>query len=905
MGKTIFLTPHSHYDYLWCDTPDGMGSKTAKLIKEALMIMRKNENYRYIIDSVMACEYFRLNHPELWNELKERVREGKVGLIGGDIVSPDTILPNGESLVRQFLYGCRYFKKNFRIDSKIAYFIDSFGLTPQLPQILKKSGFEFLIFVRGARNRNLPQEFWWKSFDGSKILTHWMASTYMYIFPPFAMTILPPNFPFLPFLPTPQIIPQNFRVYEILKKLFPPFKYLFRKLSNSGYGITLLGMDMGGLKFTIKNRTIRATTDNIFILNGIDNLPPSTNTLDAVEYYNKKNKDNKLLISLPSDFYTSLKKSRKKFGVVENNEFLGPPDVFLGTFSNRPKLKQQIRFLENQFYITELVTTLSNQYNNYSYPQEEISKAINRILCCDFHDGITGVHVDAVYENMMKQLKLSELQLKRLFKNSLNFLITQIDTSNISKENIPILIFNPLSWYHTNIAKIILPKHIKEFKIFNHNGTEIPHQEDEINEKENSYVFLAKNIPPIGYNLYYIRQNQHSNQEQYKSKQKKTNDLTIENDVLKIDFKNGKLTRIFNKKDNFELLSNGNYSVGGLRIHNDRGDSYFIGKIGKMYHMYDSQLEIIEKGPVRIVVKLNAKLKCKGKKLFKPTNEITQYIIIPNSIDARIDFITKFYNNIRNIRIQACFPIQISNPTIRSEIPYGFIERNIQPNVGKSWKEANKHFEHYDRIKPVINWMDFSDIKEKKGVCIMNYGNPEYEIGKNKDSCFLTLMRSTGLLANILFGAVPAIAGPFYRIPKAYAIGNQTFKYSLFLHNGNFTQNLIAKKAKKFNIPLIVRKIEHNKGKLGNKFSFFSIKPENFLVSAIKKPEDGNNGIVIRFLETSGKKSKGTVKFNQKIKNVKKVNLLEIPFEELKIENDNSFTFASNPQEILSFLIKL
>jgi len=905
MGKTIFLTPHSHYDYLWCDTPDGMGSKTAKLIKEALMIMRKNENYRYIIDSVMACEYFRLNHPEMWGELKQRVQERKIELIGGHIVAPDTLIPNGESLVRQFLYGYRYFKKHFGIDSKIAYLIDSFGQTPQLPQILKKAGFEFFIFGRGASNRKLPQEFWWKSFDGSKILTHWLYSTYNYLLPPFSMTLLPPIFPFVSLPGTLQIIPQNFRVYELIIKIFPPFKYIFRRLSNTRMGISFYGMDIGGLRFTIKKRITRATTNNVFILNGSDNLPPSTNTLDAVEYYNKKNKENKILIANPSEFHSALKKSRKKFGVVRNYEFLGAPDLFPGTFSNRPKLKQHIRFLENQFYLTELISTLSNLYSNNPYPGEKIHKAIRRLLCCNFHDGITGVHMDAVNDNIMKQLKLSELQLKRLFRNSLNYFIKKLDTSTISKEDTPVIILNPLSWERTSIGKISLPEKIKGFTLLNQNAEKILYQKDKINEKNNLYVFLVKNIPSIGCKLYSIRQNQPSNQEQPKLKSKKSNELSIENDALKLSFKDGKLVAIFNKKDKNELKSNGIYSIGDLRIHNDRGDGYFIGRIGKTFYMYDSQLEILEDGPVRTVIKLSAKLKCKRKILFKPINEITQFIIIPNTGETRIDFITKFCNKTRNMRIQACFPIQISNPTIRSEIPYGFIQRDIQPKIGKSWGEINKHFEHYDRIKPVINWMDFSDYKKKKGVSIINYGNPEYEISKNKDSCFLTLMRSTGFLANIIYGTVPAIAGPFYRMPKAYAIGNQTFRYSLFLHNGDFINNFIAKKAQSINIPLIVRKTKHNKGKLGSNFSLFSIKPENFLVSAIKNPEDGNNGIIIRLLETSGKKSKGTIKFNQKIKNVKKINLLEIPIEEIKIENDNSFTFASNPQEILSFLIKL
>ncbi|GAH50569.1 unnamed protein product, partial [marine sediment metagenome] len=249
---------------------------------------------------------------------------------------------------------------------------------------------------------------------------------------------------------------------------------------------------MGGLKFSIKNRIVRSTTDNILILNGTDNLPPSTNILDAVDYYNKKNKENKVIIAIPSEFHSALKKSRKKFGIVENYEFLGPPDLFPGTFSNRPKLKQQIRFLENQFYLTELFSTLSNLLNNTPYPKEEISKAIKRILCCDFHDGITGVHIDAAYDNIMKQLKLTELQLKRLFKSALSYFIKNIDTSNILKEDIPLLIFNPLSWERTSIERINLSSKIKEFIILNQNGKQIPHQKEKINEKENSYIFLAK-----------------------------------------------------------------------------------------------------------------------------------------------------------------------------------------------------------------------------------------------------------------------------------------------------------------------------------------------------------------------------------------------------------------------------
>ena len=90
----VFITPHYHYDYEWCDTPDGMGAKTAKIIKHALLLMRKYPDYKYAIDSVMSVEYFKLHHPDMMDELKQRVKEKRVELMGGMIIAPDTMMPS-------------------------------------------------------------------------------------------------------------------------------------------------------------------------------------------------------------------------------------------------------------------------------------------------------------------------------------------------------------------------------------------------------------------------------------------------------------------------------------------------------------------------------------------------------------------------------------------------------------------------------------------------------------------------------------------------------------------------------------------------------------------------------------------------------------------------------------------
>lgn len=170
MNEEKLVVPHFHYDYLWCDTPDVMGARAARLIKKGLRRIRINKNYKFVIDSVMALKYFRLHYPENWRELIGRVWDKKIDLIGGMLVAPDTHLPKGETLIRQILYGKRFLMKEFGIESNIGYLIDSFGHTEQLPQILKKSGFDYFLFMRGGKA--LPDDFIWMGLDNTGIFTH-------------------------------------------------------------------------------------------------------------------------------------------------------------------------------------------------------------------------------------------------------------------------------------------------------------------------------------------------------------------------------------------------------------------------------------------------------------------------------------------------------------------------------------------------------------------------------------------------------------------------------------------------------------------------------------------------------------------------------------------------------------
>lgn len=90
-------------------------------------------------------------------------------------VEADCNLTSGESLVRQFLYGKRFFKEEFGVDNRILWLPDVFGYSGALPQIMAKCGIDYFMTTKLAWNQfnKMPYDtFKWRGIDGTEILTH-------------------------------------------------------------------------------------------------------------------------------------------------------------------------------------------------------------------------------------------------------------------------------------------------------------------------------------------------------------------------------------------------------------------------------------------------------------------------------------------------------------------------------------------------------------------------------------------------------------------------------------------------------------------------------------------------------------------------------------------------------------
>jgi alpha-mannosidase len=173
-GK-VALTGHAHIDLAWLWPYEETRRKLRRTFHTALGLLARSPDFRF--NQSTAHYYAEIEHddPELFAVVKQRVAEGRWEPIGGMWVEPDTNMPTGESLVRQLLYGQRYFERTFGARSRVCWLPDCFGFSPALPQLLRQADVDsfFTIKVNWSETNRFPHDlFWWEGLDGARVLAH-------------------------------------------------------------------------------------------------------------------------------------------------------------------------------------------------------------------------------------------------------------------------------------------------------------------------------------------------------------------------------------------------------------------------------------------------------------------------------------------------------------------------------------------------------------------------------------------------------------------------------------------------------------------------------------------------------------------------------------------------------------
>jgi hypothetical protein len=316
--------------------------------------------------------------PHRLQEIKAAVGTGKLSA-GPFYTQFDELLPSGEGMVRNCLYGVKT-SEQFGGPMRVGYLPDNFGHPGQLPQILRGFGIDSLLFMRGMPyvTEDFPDEFTLEGLDGSELLAVHFRDAYARLYGKTLEEYLPQ------FRPPMRIFPyyDGYISYEHLMDLTvveDPQVYAEQIIAYA------------------KKVKPYFPSGEIPIIIGCDHSPPHLGLREAIDAANRTQGEILFIPDTPEGFINSLGKQERSCRV--RGELLGSrfQYLLLGSLSTRSWLKR-LHFageamLERYAEPLDTLAFLAGGQDNRIL----LDEAWKLMLINQAHDSIHGSSVDEVH----------------------------------------------------------------------------------------------------------------------------------------------------------------------------------------------------------------------------------------------------------------------------------------------------------------------------------------------------------------------------------------------------------------------------------------------------------------------------------------------------------------------------
>lgn len=174
----LTVVGHAHIDSAWLWPVRETRRKVARTMSNVVGLLEAGRDLVFSLPAAQHVAWLKEDYPELFQRLKAWVAKGKIVPVGGMWVEPDGVLPGGEAMCRQFLWGRRFFEAEFGVRCRGMWLPDSFGYSGAVPQIAVQAGLDWFLTQKLSWNQVNPfphHSFDWEGIDGTRLFTHFPA----------------------------------------------------------------------------------------------------------------------------------------------------------------------------------------------------------------------------------------------------------------------------------------------------------------------------------------------------------------------------------------------------------------------------------------------------------------------------------------------------------------------------------------------------------------------------------------------------------------------------------------------------------------------------------------------------------------------------------------------------------
>lgn len=627
---TVSAIGHTHIDIAWLWTVEQTREKVLRSFSTVLRLMEQYPDYKFMSSQPILYQFVKEQEPEMYEKIKERIREGRWEVDGAMWLEADCNLTGGESLVRQIIKGHRFFLEEFGKESKSLWLPDVFGYSAALPQILKKSGIPYFMTTKIAWNQydQLPNDtFIWKGIDGSEVFA---------------------------FMPT---------TTDYDKDQGLNISFSDTRNTTTYTGIVNPNMALGTFK-RFQNRDLTEDTLMLFGF-GDGGGGPTKEMLESAE---------RLKYGIPG-----IPKIRQEF----EQDYFDRTYEKIHDLPDMPTWDGELYFEYHRGTLTSMARNKrSNRKNEILYTQMEtascmagiekdeqlqnvLDKGWDILLINQFHDIVPGSSIKPVYEQTDKEYH----EIEEAGKEELNRVVSAA-VGRLSMEKEGVVVMNTQGYERDDL--VVLDDGTEIPRLVDEDGRNVPAQKT----ADGSYLLYVSHIPPLGYKKLY------ETEELLEESTGKEWDYTFENPFIKVCFNEKmEITSLYEKEAEKELIQEGRCG-NVLRTYEDRPMQWDNWDIDVFYQRkpyeadWYSPARVIENGEVRMVVEFECGFL---------DSTVTQQVCLYHQI-PRIDFRTKADWKTHHVILKTHFSVDVNTTRASYEIQFGNVERETTNNY--SWDTA-------------------------------------------------------------------------------------------------------------------------------------------------------------------------------------------------------------------------
>jgi alpha-mannosidase len=801
---TFHVVGYAHMDMAWLwRWEESIHDVMYNTFRNQLKLMDEYPDYTFAQDQAVVIDSMEHFYPEIFKGIVQKAKTGNFIPATSGWVQMDENVIDGESLVRQFLYGQKYSQDKFGHYVRMAWQPDVFGHPITMPQIARKAGIELYVFNR-PHDPTRPPIIWWQGLDGSRVLGYTTPGEY-----------------------TQAMDHQH---------------------------TTVLGMQNAG----------RVGVKNILVLYGAGDHGggPNANDIANIAKLNASPDDVRVKPTNVADFIDILLTEKKDFPVYEKE--MNP--VFPGCYTTQVDMKRHNRQSEQLLLNAEKLSELAVffRYREY-YPNRDISEAWKLALLNQAHDLAAGSGIGPIYADAAHQYQEIFERGKRALTLSLQDLGLQLDTRGEGVPLVVYnpQSWDRTDLVVAEISGFTLPAHMVAVHGDETAPVQILKAPSPAGARETATVaFVAKSVPQMGLKLYRLVAD-HGNVQAGKLPKKAEGPPNLEsrsplwagmkprpfleNEFLRVEIDpgSGNIAKLYdkvNKRDAFHGEGNSltawEDSAEQAR-HSSKetaGPAWDIGLTGKKWEVDKAEsVEITEQGPVRATIRVVRRFR----------NSLFQQDISLIAGLPRVDVAMTVDWYEREMLLKAGFPLAVPSSLpdaqagkVSAEIPYGVIERD------QTGQEA-----------VMGKWVDISNAAG--GVAILNNGRNGYDAKDN--AIHLSVIRGPWSPDPRADEGEHSFGYSIFPHQGGWREGKVQFQALAF------NSPLLALQEPQHESPQIIRR--DRQGGLPDAFSLIKTNSDHVVLYALKQMEGFyDTDAIARFVECEGRDGDVTIELPRKVR---------------------------------------